>query len=930
MIIEARPWFDGQTLTHSNGLSFVATGAGSYKMAAPDAPVEPPADLPKQEIFCAGETLPAWTVGRVDVCLKDGSIVDLADGEAIPSNIDGNVFVDEANGKPVFNQNPVKKSSAVLVNQFSEPTQEQCDSGVQFWFNLNDECLYTKQEDGSWYSSDKGDTDTFTTIFQATSGGLDDIGGSFGASDWLYLLADGTVVCASKTQPSTATSSADGLSSVIKTSDGGETQVCLKPVKDLRDNGDNSFTVLYAGGEEGGTYSFGVDTDQKLTNPTITQETVGGVTTHTITWDVADIDGNVIGQESATGISMPTFMDKSGNPIAGAVTVMQQSDFIAAGVVDPDTDKIFGTRNGECAEFDAPANADCVLTVNGASPEEDGNVNTTGDVVEDQGDLTYLVTPSDGSDAFVIDTRCKKYIEYAIDTCPVDYPACLKTDSGNVEITNSASLQSYLDDTYGTGVMVFNESDCTIKGCVLADSDFGIDIGPGLESITLSVAAGTPVINSIITNDGSDYTVLWPNGQLDTVASGASQSGGAQSAGDVVISFSGVCSCIEYIKLAGSWNFDISALTPTGSCLKTLIAGFGNSVTGSIETLFASTPILEEFNINLGSNTTTGDLAVAFSNTPLLKKYINQGQNTSSGDIAVAFSSTPDLVAYNNQGQNTTSGDLVAAFSNTPDLGNYTNLGSNTTSGDLVAAFASTPILLTYINEGLNTTSGDIAAAFASTPLLTSYKNTGDNTTSGDIVSAFASTPVLGNYTNEGDNTTSGDVALAFASTPNLNTYVNTGLNNTSGDIAVAFANTPLMLTYTNAGLNNTSGDIAVAFAGTPLMVSYTNEGSNTTSGDLTAAIVSGLPPLKVYKNTGANTVIATGSIGFAPTMRVFQQWGVANTQSEVDFMLASLVSTSWVIEKLVDVKSVNSSPSSTGLADAATVTANGATVITN
>lgn len=74
----------------------------------PDAAV-----LPEQETFKAGQSIPADADCPVEVCLTDGDTVSIAPGDALPTNIDGSVHVDEVTKKPVFIQRPVKLPPAL-------------------------------------------------------------------------------------------------------------------------------------------------------------------------------------------------------------------------------------------------------------------------------------------------------------------------------------------------------------------------------------------------------------------------------------------------------------------------------------------------------------------------------------------------------------------------------------------------------------------------------------------------------------------------------------------------------------------------------------------------------------------------------------------------------------------------------------------------
>ena len=107
MIVESRPWVLGQSLTHTNGLLYVATGTGSYKAAAPEEVVVEVEPI-RQEHFYPGDVLPGWMIDEVQVCLIDGTLVDVYDTEQLPENVNGMVIVDAVTGMPTFNQKPVK------------------------------------------------------------------------------------------------------------------------------------------------------------------------------------------------------------------------------------------------------------------------------------------------------------------------------------------------------------------------------------------------------------------------------------------------------------------------------------------------------------------------------------------------------------------------------------------------------------------------------------------------------------------------------------------------------------------------------------------------------------------------------------------------------------------------------------------------------
>ncbi len=107
MIIEAKPWFSGQTLTDTTGATFTATGAGSYKIPKPEV-VAVEVEPDRQTHFCAGDTLPDWMSEKVEVCLIDGTLVDVYDGEELPEDTNGVVVVGAVTGKPAFSQKAVK------------------------------------------------------------------------------------------------------------------------------------------------------------------------------------------------------------------------------------------------------------------------------------------------------------------------------------------------------------------------------------------------------------------------------------------------------------------------------------------------------------------------------------------------------------------------------------------------------------------------------------------------------------------------------------------------------------------------------------------------------------------------------------------------------------------------------------------------------
>ncbi len=317
MIVESRPWVVGQSLTHTNGLLYVATGTGSYKAATPEevvVEVEPirqehfyPGDvlpdwmieevqvclvdgtlvdvydteqLPddmngmvivdavtgmptfnqkpvkledqRQTVYGVGDTLPEWMVGKVNVCLLiTGEVVELCDDEAIPDNIDGTVIVDALTGVPTYNQGAQKPVPVVkpIVTQLDEPTKEDVESGVCIWRNELDGCLYTVtvEDDGSctWFSSDKNDTNTFATVIEAPAAGVDDYNNQYSASQDLIVFADDSIMAMAVDTDTFATTSVTAEGNTISTPDGGDTFVCAKQFKGLRDNEDGTFTETF-------------------------------------------------------------------------------------------------------------------------------------------------------------------------------------------------------------------------------------------------------------------------------------------------------------------------------------------------------------------------------------------------------------------------------------------------------------------------------------------------------------------------------------------------------------------------------------------------------------------------------------------------------------------------------------------------------------
>jgi len=173
------------------------------------------------------------------------------------------------------------------------------------------------------------------------------------ATDKLMALrANGSCLLVDFPKGSTTAPSANGEAHIITTNDEVQTTVCLNPVKGLRPNGDGTFTVMYADDVEGDTFQYVQDTDQRLTNPVITQETVNGVTTHTVTWDVVDIEGNVVGQETATGIQVPVFVDKAGAPLAGPISPLLAEQF-ADGTLDAGDKLLSLGPDGSCKKVGA-------------------------------------------------------------------------------------------------------------------------------------------------------------------------------------------------------------------------------------------------------------------------------------------------------------------------------------------------------------------------------------------------------------------------------------------------------------------------------------------------------------------------------------------------------------------------------------------------
>ena len=412
MIVESKPWYNDQPLTHTDGRLFIATGAASFK-PAPVAVLEPPEEEParqthffpgdvlpdwmssnvdaclsdgsilavydgeelpptadgvviidavtgkptfnqkpvkledqRQTVYGVGDTLPEWMVGKVNVCLLEtGEVVELCDDEEIPANIDGTVILDALTGVPTYNQGAQKPVEVVkpLVEQSDEPTKEQVLSGVCLWRNTLDGCLYTVtielDESCTWFSSDKNDTNTFGTVIEAPSAGVDDYGKPYVASQDLIVWADNTVMAMTvdtdtvdgyseqgvsdgsqldaqgnsipdgnkittyydstgavvnsrddeKTQGSTTTPTADGLGNVIKTSDDSETFVCDRQAKEPKLNVlTNMYELLDQNGDPMGASWFSVSPQNRVKNQIITVD--GEVT-----------DGNGV-SVSATGL----------------------------------------------------------------------------------------------------------------------------------------------------------------------------------------------------------------------------------------------------------------------------------------------------------------------------------------------------------------------------------------------------------------------------------------------------------------------------------------------------------------------------------------------------------------------------------------------------------------------------------------------------
>lgn len=427
--------------------------------------------LASGDIVCQAKTIDTDTVdGYAVQGVSDGTQLDL-NGDPIPQGADIITFYD---------------SEGVVINSKSlDFVESVTGNGVDNTDPKNPVVTAVLFVSGSGVDN----TDPLNPVIGQSSFSQDSATGVI-----THTSADGTTVTA-ETKHSTTVPSADGTSHTITTDDGVATTVCVDQFKGFRQEG-NSYIVqlLDQAGNivDGDTITTVADTDQRLTNPVISQSTVDGVTTHTVTWDVVDIDGNVIGQESATGISIPVFVDKSGTPLVGPITVMQQSDFVASGEIDPVTDKIFGTRNGDCAEFDAPEQKDIVDGGSNFVADDGVTINPILDCNNEPIDVT--------TQTFITNADTGIYREIFLQNCPDDCVPPSKPKAG----------------------VAYKACDPTGKiWTVEADSDTWVERKRGyckLPIVTdLNIAANFNVLNAANGDVQGTKTISFPNPTCDPV-----------------------------------------------------------------------------------------------------------------------------------------------------------------------------------------------------------------------------------------------------------------------------------------------------------------------------------------------------------------------------------------------------------------------------
>ena len=319
---------------------------------------------------------------------------------------------------------------------------------------------------------------------------------------------------------------------------------------------------------------------------------------------------------------------------------------------------------------------------------------------------------------------CRTSYHQVLDDIP--FPWVVTIDGVATVVADDAEMTALVGSISPTST--WDAGTRTMAGCVVGT------IGPIVSTvgamIELASNAGGLTLD-LVTGDGSDLNVEWPDGSTQTVASGARVTKAGQPAGTTKIQ----SAPLTEADLSGPWSFALAALTDQP--LTRLNIANGNAVNGDIATLSQA---LTYLNIT-GNNAVNGDVATLSQ----ALTYLNiAGNNAVNGDVATLSQA---LTYLNIAGDNTMHGD-VATLSQALTYLRIT--GDNTTHGDI----AQLSQALTYLNiAGNNTMYGDIATL---SQALTVLHIAGNNTTHGDIATLSQALTYLH---IEGGNTTHGDIA---------------------------------------------------------------------------------------------------------------------------------------------------------------------------
>lgn len=187
----------------------------------------------------------------------------------------------------------------------------------------------------------------------------------------------------------------------VTTDDGNVSRFCTDPLKSLVEGPDGTWTATSQLGRTeqittGNVTALGdgrvliefpngssqtvaaLDTDQVLAELQAVPDSApnDGVTTYHWEYVIRNLAGDEVNRIVGPTIPIPEILDKNGNKLTSAITILQPSDFVVAGRELSNTDKIFGINaNGECVALDVPAIA----------------------LVEDQAGNVYPVNPATGN-----------------------------------------------------------------------------------------------------------------------------------------------------------------------------------------------------------------------------------------------------------------------------------------------------------------------------------------------------------------------------------------------------------------------------------------------------------------------------------------------------------------------------------------------------